>query len=65
MKTNTEKKEQKIYTLDMMFMIDSSEDPLTLGNLKNLVDAARDRLDKILRQEDLEAFGVVDIEYLD
>ena len=53
---------EKIYTLDMMFWIKGDEDPLTMKNLKNLVESAQERLDEILRQGDLDAFNVVIIE---
>ena len=61
METTTEKKE-KVYTLDMMFWIKGDEDPLTMKNLKNLVEEAQERLDEILRQGDLDAFNIVDVE---
>jgi hypothetical protein len=52
----------------MQFWLYADEDPLadaSIGDatqIKTLVDAARDRLDEILRQGDLDAFNVIDIE---
>ena len=50
------------YTLDMQFWLTADEDPLAVDNLATLVNAARERLDEILRQGDLDAFNVIDIE---
>ena len=58
----SDKKKEKVYTLDMMFWIKGDEDPLTMKNLKNLVESAQERLDGILRQGDLDAFNIVDVE---
>lgn len=49
------------FAIDMAFeFISEDADPISLKNLKDLVEAAKSRLDRILALEDLEAFGVFD-----
>jgi hypothetical protein len=49
------------HAIDMGFeFITTDEDPITKENLLLLVEAARKRLDSILENEEIGAFGVFD-----
>jgi len=49
------------HAIDLCFeFITDSEDPINKDNLDNLVEAARRRLDSIVKDRDIEAFGVID-----